>query len=49
MNKIEKILNNSVSHYNDKKYWKMKRKLYDKNTPKFLKYIYIYNEKNGSI
>lgn len=45
MTKLERIVNNHVSHYNDKKYWKMKFKLNNDNVPKLIKYIYLYKMK----
>ena len=41
MNKLERIVNNHYSHYNHKKYWKMKFKLYDKKLPEILKIYYL--------
>ena len=41
MNKIERFMNNQVSHYNDNKYWKFKFRLYNKKISKLLKYYYL--------
>ena len=45
MKKIEKIFNNYISHYNDKKYWNMKFKLHKNNKFKIFKYFYLYKIK----
>ena len=47
MNKIERIVNNYISHYNHKKYWKMKEKLCNPKTNKILKYYYLYRLKKS--
>lgn len=45
MKKIEKMMNNFVSHYNDQKFWKMKFKLFDKKIPKVIKFYYLFKLK----
>lgn len=47
MNKLEKILNNIVSHYNHDKYWKMKFKLQNNNNKlnKIIRYYYLFRMK----
>ena len=47
MNKIERMMNNHVSHYNHKKYWKMKEMLCNSKTKKLLKYYYLYKLKKS--
>ena len=42
MNKVEKIMNNYVTHYNHKKYWKYKFKLANLRVPKLIKYYYLF-------
>lgn len=45
MNKLEKMLNNYVSHYNDEKYWKMKFLIQNKKISTLKKYYYLYKMK----
>lgn len=45
MNKLEKKINNLLSHYDDNKYWKMKFKLQNNNTSKILKALYLFKLK----
>lgn len=47
MNKLERLINNYLSHYNHKKYWKMKEKLCDAKTSKILKCYYLYKLKKS--
>lgn len=47
MNKLERIMNNFVSHYNHEKYWKMKEKLCNPKTNKLLKYYYLFRLKKS--
>ena len=44
MNRIERVINGMISHYNDKKYWKIKFKL---NTQKIkiIRYYYLFRLK----
>lgn len=35
-------INSYVSHYNDNSYWKMRFKLYNTSTPKFLRFLYLF-------
>lgn len=46
MNKIERFANGIVSHYNDKKYWKIKFRLHNNNIPKILRYYYLLRLKS---
>ena len=45
MNKLEKIFNNVVSHYNHNKYWKMKFKLQNNKVNKIFRYYYLFRIK----
>ncbi len=45
MNKIEKNINNYLSHYNGEKYWKYKFKLHNAKIPKLIRYIYLFTLK----
>ncbi len=47
MNKLERLINNYLSHYNHKKYWKMKEKLCDSKTNTILRYYYLYQLKKS--
>ena len=47
MNKLERLVNNYVSHYNHKKYWEMKEKLCNPKTSKLLKCFYLYRLKRS--
>lgn len=42
---MERSMNNYISHYNDRKYWKWKKKLASPKTPKWLKMMYMYKMK----
>lgn len=45
MKKYEIIMNNYCSHYNHKKYWKMKFRLMNVKVPKILKCYYLFRMK----
>lgn len=45
MNKLEKMLNNYVSKYNDEKYWKMKFAIQNNEVSNLKKYYYLYKMK----
>ena len=47
MNKLETLVNNFLSHYNHKEYWKMKQKLCNEKTNRLLKYYYLYKLKKS--
>lgn len=47
MNKLERLINNYLLHYNHKKYWKMKEKLCNSKTNHLLKYYYLYRLKKS--
>ena len=42
MNKLERFINNHLSHYNHERYWKMKAKLCNPRTSKILRCYYLY-------
>ena len=42
MNRLERMVNNYVSHYNHDKYWKMKEYLCGDSKNKFLRAFYVY-------
>ncbi len=42
MNKLERLVNNWLSHYNHKKYWEMKEKLCNPRTNKLLRCYYLF-------
>ena len=45
LNKLEKMFNNMVSHYNHDKYWKMKFKLQNNKLNKLVRYYYLFRMK----
>lgn len=47
MNKLERLINNYLSHYNHKKYWRMKERLCSSKTNKILKCYYLYKLKKS--
>lgn len=45
MKLYERIMNNICSHYNDKKYWKIKMKISNNRTPKVVKAYFLFRMK----